>query len=145
MKFSELLTVSIDFDQSHLFFPKIIHWVLLILFLMIVIFVGRSYLREVRTGKKSLPFTEGRFDLFRFFGTIILTILYFVSMEYVGGFFPNTGLGFLIMSIPYMFLLSLLYVHHRDRRHLLMITLNSGIAPVVAWYVLAQLFGITLP
>ena len=145
MKLSELLTVSIDFDQSHLFFPKIIHWVLLILFLLIVLFVGRSYLKEVLAGKKSLPFTEGGFDTFRFFGTVFLTILYFISMEYVGRFFPNTGLGFLIMSVPYMFLLSLLYVHNRDRRHLFMITLNSGIAPVIAWYVLAQLFGITLP
>ena len=145
MKFSDLMAVSIDFDQSHLFFPRIIHWVLLILLILIVVFSGRSYVRDVRSGKKSLPFSEGGFDSLRFFGTIILTILYFISMEYVGRFFPNTGLGFLIMSIPYMFLLSLLFVHHRDRRHLVMITLNSGIAPVIAWYVLAQLFGITLP
>jgi hypothetical protein len=66
-------------------------------------------------------------------------------MDYVGEFFPNTGLGFLIMSIPYMFLLSLLYAHHRNGRYLLKIVLNSVLAPIVAWYVLARLFSITLP
>lgn len=145
MDISDLFKVTIEFDQSHLFFPRIIHWVLLIQFILIAVFVARPYLREVNAGKKQLPFTNGHFDSFRFVGTIVLTVLYFLSMDYVGEFFPNTGLGFLIMSIPYMFLLSLLYVHHRDRRHLVMITINSVSAPIIAWYVLAHLFSITLP
>lgn len=145
MNFSDLFSVTIQFDQSHLFFPRIIHWVLLIQLVLIAVFVLRPYLREVSAGTKSLPFTHGHFDSFRFFGTLVLTVLYFLSMDYVGEFFPNTGLGFLIMSIPYMFLLSLLYVHHRDGRHLFRIALNSVLAPIVAWYVLARLFSITLP
>lgn len=145
MNFSDLFTVNIDFAQSHLFFPKIIHWVLAIQLVLIAVFVVRPYLRKVGAGTRQLPFTEGHFDLFRFFGTILLTILYFVSMDYVGQLFPNTGLGFLLMSIPYMFLLSVLYVHHRDRRHLVMITINAVAAPLIAWYVLARLFSITLP
>ena len=99
MGISDMFTVSIVFEQSHLFFPRIIHWLLLIQLLLIAVFLGRPYLREVTTGTRSLPFTDGHFDRFRFFGTIVLTILYFVSMQYVGGFFPNTGLGFLIMSL----------------------------------------------
>lgn len=145
MGISDIFTVSIVFEQSHLFFPRIIQWLLLIQLLLIAVFVGRPFLREVSAGTKSLPFTAGHFDRLRFFGTIVLTILYFVSMQYVGEFFPNTGLGFLIMSIPYMFLLSLLYLHHRDRRHLVVITINAVVAPVIAWYVLARLFAITLP
>lgn len=141
----DFFTVKIVFDQSHLFFPRIIHWVLLILMLSIAVFLSRRYLREVNNGERSLPFTDGHFDRFRFFGTIILTVLYFILMEYVGKFFPNTGLGFLIMSIPFMFLLSLLYLHRRDRRHLVIITVSCLVAPVIAWYVLARLFGITLP
>lgn len=142
---SELFTVTIVFEQSHLFFPRIIHWVLLLLFLLILVFVGRPYLQAVKSGSRSLPFTEGQFDQFRFFGTLVLTVVYFVLMESVGEYFPNTGLGFLIVSIPYMFLLSLIYLHHRDRRHLVIISINSLVAPVVAWYVLARVFGITLP
>lgn len=145
MDLTEFFTVTINFEQSHLFFPGIIHWVLLLLFLLIVVFVGKPYLQAVKSGTRSLPFSEGHFDKFRFFGTLLLTVLYFILMEFVGAFFPNTGLGFLIMSIPYMFLLSLIYLHHRDKRHLIMISINSLVAPVTAWYVLARLFGITLP
>ena len=49
------------------------------------------------------------------------------------------------MSIPFMALLSWLYLHQRDRAHLLRVGLNALIAPVVAWYILAKLFAITLP
>jgi len=142
---SGLFTVTIDFERSHLFFPQIIHWLLLIFVLLILATQGVPYLREVRAGTKSLPFTSGHFDSLRFFGTIVLTIAYFLSMQYVGEFFPNTGLGFLLMSIPYMFALSWLYLHRRDRRHVMATTINALLAPIIAWYVLAQLFGITLP
>lgn len=142
---SELFTVTVEFEQSHLFFPQIIHWLLLIFLLLIAVTQGVPYLREVRAGTKSLPFTSGHFDRLRFFGTIVLTIAYFLSMQYVGEFFPNTGFGFLLMSIPYMFALSWLYLHRHDRRHLVMTTVNALLAPIIAWYVLAQLFAITLP
>lgn len=145
MNISDLCTITIEFDKSHLFFPRIIHWVLAIQLVLIAIFVLRPFLREVSAGTKQLPFTKSHFDFFRFFGTLILTILYFLLMDFVGQFFPNTGLGFLIMSIPFMFLLALLYVHHRDKKHLIIITVVSIAAPIIAWYVLARLFAITLP
>ena len=145
MALSELFTVSIAFEQSHLFFPRIIHWLLLIMLVLILLVQGLPYLREVRAGNRSLPFTTGHFDRLRFFGTIVLTIVYFLAMQYVGEFYPNTGFGFLFMSIPYMFALSWLYLHQHDRRHLLLIAINAVVAPLVAWYVLAQLFAITLP
>jgi hypothetical protein len=63
----------------------------------------------------------------------------------VGRIFPNTGLGFLFVSIPFIFVLSLLYAHRVDRRKLVAISLNALIAPGVAWYVLAKLFNISLP
>ena len=142
---SELFTVTIEFQQSHQFFPGIIHWMLLLIVLLILVLEAPPYLREVRAGRRSLPFTKGPFDTSRFFGTLVLTLAYFLAMPWVGGFFPNTGLGFLIMSIPYMAALSLLYLHERDRRHLTKIGLTAIIAPVVAWFILAKLFAITLP
>jgi hypothetical protein len=145
MELSDLFRVAIDFDQSHLFFPRIIHWLLLIMAILIVLMQGIPYLRDVSAGRRALPFASSGFDPVRVFGTLALTVAYFLSMPYVGGFFPNTGLGFLLMSMPYMFVLSLLYLHQRDGRHLLRIGLNALIAPVVAWYVLAQVFAITLP
>lgn len=140
-----LFKLTIDFDQSHLFFPTIVQWVLLILLLAIFLVYGPGYIRDVRAGRKKLPFFGIPFDTLRFFGTIVLTIAYFLAMDYVGEFFPNEGLGFLFMSILFLFVLSLLYVHGVTRRKLMVISLTSLIAPTVAWHVLANMFNISLP
>jgi len=145
MAILKLLQVKIVFAQSHLFFPRIINWMLLIMFVVIVVVQGIPYLREVRAGRKQLPFVGGHFDYLRFFGTIGLTIAYFMLLDPVGDFFPNTGLGFLLMSIPYMLLLSWLYLYQRNRRHLLLAAVHAVLAPLIAWYVLGQLFNVTLP
>jgi hypothetical protein len=143
--FESLLKVSIVFKDSHWFFPKIVLCVLLALLAAIVLVHGVPFLRDIRDGKRKVSFSIKPFDMLRFSGTILLTILYFVSMDYVGDFFPNMGLGFLFMSIPFMFVLSLLYVHALDRRKLLAMGMNAVISPVAAWYILARLFNISLP
>jgi len=143
--FSSLFEISIDFKESHMFFPTIVMWVLLLLLAVILIVYGIPFLRDLRNGKKSLSFSAEHIDKFRLFGTIFLTIAYFLSMDYVGTFFPNMGLGFLFMSIPFMFLHSLLYVHNLDRKKLLLLCMNSIISPCIAWYVLAKMFNISLP
>ena len=128
-----------------MFFPTIVMWVLLLLLGVIFIVYGIPFIRAVGKGEKELSFSAEHIDKLRLFGTVFLTIAYFLSMDYVGTFFPNMGLGFLLMSIPFMFLLSLLYVHNLGRKKLLMISLNSFIAPGIAWYVLAKMFNISLP
>ena len=143
--FSSLFKVSVDFNQSHLFFPKIVTIVLLLLLLMIFLVKAIPYLRDLRSGKRTFSFSVKQIDKLRFGGTIVLTIAYFLSMEYVGEFFPNMGLGFLFTSIPFIFVLSLLYVHGLGRRKFLALTLNALIAPTVAWFVLAQMMNISLP
>ena len=142
---SSLFKVSIDFDQSHLFFPKLVTWFLLFQLVVIFLVYGIPYIRDVRNGKRPSPFSGRQRDNLRFFGTIVLTIVYFLSMDYVGEYFPNTGLGFLFTSIVFIFVLSLLYVHRIDRHKMLVLSLNALIAPSVAWFVLARLFNITLP
>lgn len=142
---SELPKVKVNFSQSHLLFPKIVSVILLLLLLAIFLVYGVPYLREVRRGKRTWFGSVKDFDKLRFFGTIALTIAYFLSMDYVGNFFPNMGYGFLFMSMPFIFLLSLLCVHGLTRRKLLALSLNALVAPAVAWYVLAQLFNISLP
>lgn len=49
------------------------------------------------------------------------------------------------MSVPFIFLLSLLFVDKKSRRNILIIAANAVLAPVLAWYILSQLFNITLP
>jgi len=142
---SSLLKVKINFAESHTYFPTIVFWVLLFLLLLIFLFNGVPYLRDLRRGKRKLGFSLVQVDKLRLVGTLMLTIAYFLLMDYVGAFFPNQGLGFLFVTIPFIFLLSLLYVHGVGRKKLLAISLNALIAPSVAWYVLAQLFNISLP
>lgn len=138
-------SVAIDFERSHLFFPNIIHWVLVILALMIVLVHGREIVRHVQGWSESYREHGLDYDRLRLFGTLGLVIAYFLLMEWVGQFFPNTGMGFLLVSMPFMALLSLLYVHDLNRGKLLAILACAIIAPLSAWYVLAQLFFITLP
>jgi hypothetical protein len=140
-----LFKVKIDFAESHTFFPTIVSWVLLFLLLLILIFNGIPYWRELRNGKRRFKLTTAHIDKFRLLGTLVLTVAYFLLMDYVGAFFPNTGLGFLIVSMPFIFLLSMLYVHDVTRRKVVIIVLNAVIAPTIAWFVLAKLFYITLP
>jgi len=142
---SSLFKISINFDQSHLFFPKIVTWFLLLQLVVILLVYGIPYIRDVYNGKRASPFAGAQWDNLRFFGTIVLTIIYFMSMDSVGEYFPNTGLGFLFTSIVFIFLLSLLYVHGVNRRKILVLSLNALISPCVAWFVLAHLFNITLP
>ncbi|MBB4264672.1 tripartite tricarboxylate transporter TctB family protein [Roseospira visakhapatnamensis] len=145
MGLSDLFEVRIVFDESHLFFPRIIQGLLLAMALVIVVVRGIPTLRAVWAGHRTWPVMDGPFDHLRFFGTLGLTVAYFLLMPPVGEMVPNTGLGFLIVSIPYMAALSVLYLHRRDRRTLLLAMANALIAPVAVWYLLARLLNVTLP
>lgn len=142
---SSLLSIKIDFAQSHLFFPTIIIWTLVILLILILIFNGIPYLRSYMSGERTINLSIEHIDKIRLPGTLILTVAYFLLMDYVGSFFPNMGYGFLLVSIPFIFLVSVLYVYDINRKKLLNITLNAIIVPSVSWFLLAKLFNITLP
>lgn len=143
--FLSLFDVTIDFEQSHLFFPRIVTWVLLIMLGIIIIREHKAILPGLKRAGKAVFSREEDFDRLRFFGTLVLIIAYFYLMYVVGRMFPNTGYGFLLMSMPFIFLLSLLYVDIKSRRNVAIILANAVIAPGLAWYVLSQLFNITLP
>ncbi|WP_251976304.1 tripartite tricarboxylate transporter TctB family protein [Salinicola avicenniae] len=140
-----LLDVSIDFDQSHLFFPRIVTWVLVILLGLILVTRYRRVMPGIQRAGRVLAGREGHFDHKRFFGTLILTTLYFYLMGVLSDVFPNTGYSFLIMSVVFVLSLSLLYLDRFTPRLLTIVILNALIAPTLAWYVLSQLFRITLP
>lgn len=140
-----LLAIKINFAESHTFFPTIVMWALIILLVLIFIFNGIPYLRSLRSGERTFSLSLEHVDKIKLPGTLILTVAYFMLMEYVGTFFPNRGYGFLFVSMPYILLLSLLYVDDINRKKFVAILLNAIIAPSIAWVVLAKLFNITLP
>ena len=96
---SSLLAVKIDFDQSHLFFPRIIMCLLLLLLVIIAVLYGRNFFQDIRAGRRRVRFFQENYDKIRLLGTIIGVVIYFVLMDYVGTLFPNTGLGFLLVSL----------------------------------------------
>lgn len=91
-----LTQVTIDFQSSHLVFPTLIGFILAALGLAILV-TRRARLAETGTCWRQ---TLDDMDKVRFFGTLALTVLYFSLMVPAGNIWPNTGLGFLICSIP---------------------------------------------
>lgn len=142
---SGLFSVSIDFETSHLFFPTIIHWILGGLFVLILLTKVAPFMAAVKRGERSLPIVGEPRDNLRFFGTFALIVAYFYFMAVVGDLFPYTGYGFLFVSMAFVLLMSLLYLHEWTKKALIIVVINAVFAPSLAWFVLAKLFTITLP
>jgi hypothetical protein len=138
---SKLFEVSIDFNQSHLFFPRITLTVLAVLSLAILVTRRRAILASGARLRRDIAAA----DWFRLVGTIVLTVGYFLAMPVVGDLYPNAGVGFYLTSIPYLFVLSVLYLHSRRGRPLLIAAASAVVAPTIAWYFLVQLFNLSLP
>ena len=134
------LSVTIDYKTSHLFFPKIIITLMGLTFIAIVI----SHIRDLPKKCSSL-FSLDLTNKGSVFISLFLIILYFFSMNFVGMSFPNKGYGFLFCSIPFMFCLSLVYNYQIHKKAIIALTANALITPCLAWYILGQLFGISLP
>lgn len=142
---SSLLSVSIDFETSHLFFPKIIHWILAVLFIAVLVTKVAPFLAAVKRGERTLPIVGESMDGFRFFGTLALIVVYFYLMAVVGDMFPYTGYGFLFVSMGFVLLMALLYMHEWTKKAVVAVVITAIVAPSLAWFVLAKLFNITLP
>lgn len=145
MSFSELLKVTIDFDQSHLFFPAIIHWLLIFIVLLLAYTQWWPKFKQTKDKKPQSSANKPPRDALRLLGTLALTIAYFFAMPLVGEHFPNTGLGFLFCSIPYVFLLSLIFLNDFKKKTLMTGTINALATPTLVWSILANLFNISLP
>lgn len=133
--------VSINFESSHLIFPTIIGIVLAVLILTILI---RDRARIAGSGAYWRE-TFASMDKVRFFGTLLLTLTYFGLMVPVGNIWPNTGMGFLICSIPYVFAVGVLYLHERGFRNMIPVAFMSLVAPPLAWWIFSYVFFLTLP
>lgn len=141
--FSSLNAVTIDFAQSHQYFPNIIITLISVLGLYIAVTNFRPVMRAIRTGR--YQFFVKNADFFRLLATLALMPAYFWLMDAIGTVLPNMGLGFLLASIPFVLAMSLLYCHEKTRRNLIMIVANALIAPTVVWVVLYHLFLVSMP
>ena len=137
-----MLDVSINFDQSHWFFPKIIIVFLSALLLIIFYKQKAEIINHIRVFSFKKVYNQNNFKAYLF---VILMCFYILGMEMLGETFPNTGYGFLFASIPALLIISLLIENKITAKKLMIISVNSIVSPIVAWFVLGQIFGITLP
>lgn len=137
----QLTQVTIDFDTSHLLFPTIIAVVLGLLGLSIVI---RDRARIAASGAYWRDIFQSM-DKVRFFGALVLTLLYFSLMVPVGDIWPNTGRGFLYCSIPYVLLTGLLFMHDRTLRAIAPLAIVAVVGPIFVWWLFTYPLFLTLP
>ena len=139
-----MLRVLIDFEESHLFFPRIILGLLVVMALLLMIRFLPAKIRANRSGETVRFFSadshKGRVGL-----TLALLLLYFWGMDWVGGFFPNQGYGFLFCSIVFMLISSFLFMGERTKKKMIVGIANSLLTPLLAWILFGQIFHITLP
>ncbi|WP_193140814.1 MULTISPECIES: tripartite tricarboxylate transporter TctB family protein [unclassified Meridianimarinicoccus] len=133
--------VTIDFERSHLVFPILIGSILALLGIAILI----TRRDRIAASGPNWRQTFADMDKLRFFGTLVLTVLYFSLMVPVGNFWPNTGLGFLICSIPYVLATGLLFMHERPLRQVLVMLVIAVIGPSFVWWLFTEIFFLTLP
>lgn len=136
-----LTQVTIDFERSHLLFPTLIGIVLCLLGAAIVITRRDRLARAPRQARAVFA----AMDRPRFLGTLALTVLYFSLMVPVGGRWPNTGLGFLLCSVPYLLATGILFMHDRRPRAILAMAAIALAAPVLVWWLFTEIFYLTLP
>ncbi|QDL94987.1 hypothetical protein FDP22_24330 (plasmid) [Paroceanicella profunda] len=89
--------------------------------------------------------TFAAMDKPRFLGTIALTLVYFSAMVPVGDLWPNTGLGFLICSIPYVAGTGLLFMHDRSWRQAVPLAIVALAGPTFVWWLFTYPLFLTLP
>lgn len=138
---ASLTSVTIDFDTSHLIFPTLIAVILGVLGLAIVI----RDRHRIATAGSYWRRTFAEMDRVRFFGTLILVLLYFSLMLPIGDFRPNTGMGFLTCSVVFVFLSGLLFMHDRDLKQIIPLAIVAVVAPTFVWWLFTYPFFLTLP
>lgn len=143
-------------STSHWLFPPIIMGILAILLAVILVL---RFIRTRREGKPFLDLKGARFfvpdwDKVRFIGTLVLFVLYILSMQKI---------GFLPSSIVFIFLFNVLFAGVGQLRQLIpaarkgklfssaafksvSVSLVSSIVfSVGVWYLFARVFNVTLP
>lgn len=136
-----LTTVTIDFQTSHLVFPRLIGAVLALLGLAIL----ATHRRAILSAPGHWAGIWRNMDRPRVLGALILTMVYFSAMVPVGDLWPNRGFGFLFCSIPFLMLNGLLFMHDRSAKSLMILGAVSLIAPGFVWWLFGEIFFLSLP
>jgi hypothetical protein len=134
---ADLFKIKIVYSSSHLIFPKIVIGILIILGLIMFI---QALAENKKQGKsfnfKGKKFFVENYDKLKFWGALVLFILYILSLELI---------GFLPASLIFVFLFNILFAGAKNKKSILVSAIISIVASVGIWYIFGYLFNITLP
>ncbi|MDF2843792.1 MAG: conserved rane protein of unknown function [Herbinix sp.] len=135
---ADLFKVKIVHSQSHLIFPKIVFGILIIL---LVVLIVQACIKAKKENKPLLRFKNKCFfvenyDKIKFWGSILLFILYILSLELI---------GFLLSSIIFITLFNVLFAGTRKIKSLISSLVISVIASFTLWFLFGYVFNVTLP
>lgn len=130
--------LKIIHSQSQSVFPKIVFYILIFL---LVIMLVQAVMKAKKENRPLFNFKDKKFfvenpDKVKLFGTLILLIVYVVSMKLIG-FIPSS-----ILSLT---LFNLLYAAKRDKREIRNSIGISIVETMLIWVVFGYMFNITLP
>lgn len=128
---------SYQYSTSHLFFPKIIITLLVVLGLIILVpkALAAAKAGKAGGGEKYHFFVEN-YDKLKLFGTVGLMVLYVLALDLV---------GFLPASILFVFLFNVLFCGTLEKKSLAVSAVISVVFPVAVWLIFGKLFNVTLP
>lgn len=135
---ADIFKIKIVHSQSHLIVPKIVIGILIILSVIMII---QSFLKAKKENRpfiniKNKRFFEENYDKIKFFGSIVLFVLYIFFLEI---------LGFLISSIVFVTLFNILYAEKITKKYVINSVTISSIASFTLWILFGYVFNITLP
>ncbi|WP_101846233.1 tripartite tricarboxylate transporter TctB family protein [Halobacillus sp. Marseille-P3879] len=132
----DLLTLEMSYSEYHLIFPKI---VLIALGITILMLIGRFVLKFIRERKGFISMKRllsSDFNRLKFFASLGLLFVYPLLMN---------GLGFVISTVIFMIVLTLILMGRVNKKALMVSVTNSLTTTIVVWYVFGRVFDITLP
>jgi hypothetical protein len=130
---SDFFTIEMTYSEYHLLFPRITISLLIIIGALLLI---TNLIKKVKAGDGRFRFFSKNYDKRKLYGTVILLVLYGVTLDI---------LGFILSTVIFVILSTLLYIGNLQKKSLI-ISITSSIATTfVFWYVFGQLFDITLP
>lgn len=125
------------YSTSHLFFPKIIITILIVLGLCIIL---PKIIKRIKNKQplfpKDMKFFIKNYNKVKLFGTLILLVLYILALQWI---------GFVPASLIFIFLFNVLFCGTLEWMSLLVSGIITVVSVIATWLVFGVLFNITLP
>ena len=133
-----LLKISFKHSTSHEVFPQIILGILAIFLglLLIQAIVKAAQTRKPLFQVKGKRFFIDNYDKLKLFGSLVLLVLYALTMPTI---------GFIFSGILFISLFHLLYAGRKDLKSIAFSIGLSVVETYAVWFVFGQLLNVTLP